>query len=132
MAIKIGVVSQKGGVGKSTLARMIACEYAEAGWEVKIADMDLKQSTSYDWQQDRLAKGTEPTSQSSSSQAFRGHSEPKISMTFSFLTAHRTQQSERLRSPRSVIWSLSQRGSPVMTWCRPSNLLTSLLEKGSP
>ncbi len=60
MALKIGVVSQKGGVGKSTLARMIACEYAAAGWEVKIADMDLKQSTSYEWQQDRLASGAEP------------------------------------------------------------------------
>ena len=60
MALKIGVVSQKGGVGKSTLARMIACEYAASGWEVKIADMDLKQSTSYEWQQGRLASGTQP------------------------------------------------------------------------
>ena len=37
MALKIGVVSQKGGVGKSTLCRLIACEYARNGWNVKIA-----------------------------------------------------------------------------------------------
>src|SRR5713226_8622033 len=38
MAIFLGMVSQKGGVGKSTLARLVAREYA-AGWNVKIADL---------------------------------------------------------------------------------------------
>jgi len=41
MALVIAVVSQKGGVGKSTCARLIAREYAQAGWNVKIADLDL-------------------------------------------------------------------------------------------
>lgn len=54
MAIFLGVVSQKGGVGKSTLARLIAREYANAGWNVKIADLDVAQGTSYNWQARRL------------------------------------------------------------------------------
>ena len=60
MALKIGIVSQKGGVGKSALCRLVAREYAAAGWEVKIADMDLKQSTSYNWNSRRLEREIEP------------------------------------------------------------------------
>jgi chromosome partitioning protein len=45
----IGVVSQKGGVGKSTLAREIARQFAFGKWRVKIADLDTKQTTSADW-----------------------------------------------------------------------------------
>ncbi len=60
MALTIGVVSQKGGVGKSTLARLIAREYALAGWSVKIADLDVSQGTSFNWQSRRLQSGLEP------------------------------------------------------------------------
>ena len=35
----ISLISQKGGVGKSTLARLLAVEIAKAGWRVKIADL---------------------------------------------------------------------------------------------
>ena len=49
MAALVGLVSQKGGVGKSTLARLVAREYAAAGWQVKIADLDISQGTSTDW-----------------------------------------------------------------------------------
>jgi chromosome partitioning protein len=45
----IACLSQKGGVGKSTLARLIARTYAGAGWRVKIADFNAKQKTSVDW-----------------------------------------------------------------------------------
>lgn len=55
MAVRIGVVSQKGGVGKSTIARLIAREYAANGWRVKIADMDVAQGTSTEWNARRLA-----------------------------------------------------------------------------
>lgn len=58
---KIGVVSQKGGVGKSTLARDIARQFAHEGWRVKIADLDLKQTTSVDWNVARQAAGVEPS-----------------------------------------------------------------------
>ncbi|MBA3922086.1 MAG: ParA family protein, partial [Nostocaceae cyanobacterium] len=53
MTLQIGVVSQKGGVGKSTIARLLAREYAAAGWDVKIADLDIAQATSTNWKQRR-------------------------------------------------------------------------------
>lgn len=58
--MRIGVLSQKGGVGKSTLTRALAVEYARNGWDVKIADMDLKQSTSTIWNRKRMDNSFEP------------------------------------------------------------------------
>jgi chromosome partitioning protein len=60
MAIIVGVVSQKGGVGKSTLARLIAREFAAQDWQVKIADLDISQATSFHWRSRRLQSGLEP------------------------------------------------------------------------
>lgn len=60
MALIIGVISQKGGVGKSTVARLIACQYATNEWNVKIADMDLSQGTSTSWNRRRMQNGFEP------------------------------------------------------------------------
>lgn len=61
MGYKIGVISQKGGVGKSTVARALATAYAKHDWNVKIADLDVSQSTAYQWQKRRLESGIEPT-----------------------------------------------------------------------
>lgn len=47
--IKIGVVAQKGGVGKSTIAAMIGKAYTEAQWKVLLADMDSSQSSLVEW-----------------------------------------------------------------------------------
>ena len=60
MTIFIAIPSQKGGVGKSTLARLVAREYANAGWSVKIADLDVSQGTSFNWQGRRLEAGIGP------------------------------------------------------------------------
>jgi len=60
MAIFIGILSQKGGVSKSTLARLLAREYANSGWKVKIADMDVSQGTSCEWARMRMASGIIP------------------------------------------------------------------------
>jgi chromosome partitioning protein len=60
MAVIIAFVSQKGGVSKSTLARLVAREYANAGWKVKIADLDVSQGTSFNWQGRRLQSAIEP------------------------------------------------------------------------
>lgn len=60
MALIIGVVSQKGGVGKSTIARLIASQYASNEWEVKIADMDLAQGTSTNWNRRRMQNKVVP------------------------------------------------------------------------
>jgi chromosome partitioning protein len=58
--IAIACLSQKGGVGKSTIARLIARTYAGGGWRVKIADFNVKQKTSVDWAALRMAQGVEP------------------------------------------------------------------------
>ena len=56
----ISLISQKGGVGKSTLARLMAVEFARAGWDVKIADLDRLQGTSTIWKARRDREGVEP------------------------------------------------------------------------
>lgn len=56
----IACLSQKGGVGKSTLARLIARTYAIASWRVKIADFNTKQKTSVDWAALRMSQHIEP------------------------------------------------------------------------
>lgn len=60
MTIIVGVVSQKGGVGKSTVARLVAREFAVNKWLVKIGDLDISQGTSFDWLSRRLERGVEP------------------------------------------------------------------------
>jgi chromosome partitioning protein len=57
----IAFVSQKGGVGKSTLARGLAREGAASGLRVKLADLDTQQSTSVFWQITRMDAGIQPT-----------------------------------------------------------------------
>jgi chromosome partitioning protein len=54
------MLSQKGGVGKSTLARLLACEFAGQDWNVKIADLDISQATSFQWRARRLQHKIEP------------------------------------------------------------------------
>ncbi|SOC90022.1 chromosome partitioning protein [Rhizobium sp. AN5] len=56
----IACLSQKGGVGKSTLAHLIARTYAVAGWSVMIADFNLTQLTSVKWSRTREKSGIEP------------------------------------------------------------------------
>lgn len=60
MAIKVAFLSQKGGVTKTTKARLLARAYAFAGWRVKICDFDLKQRTATEWAAKRLAGGQKP------------------------------------------------------------------------
>lgn len=60
MVTIIGLISQKGGVGKSTLARALAREAAAGGLRVKLADLDTQQGTSSNWHRRRLEAGVEP------------------------------------------------------------------------
>lgn len=60
MTVFIGVISQKGGVGKSTICRLIATLYASNGWNVKIADLDTKQGTCTEWKRIRDHAGIDP------------------------------------------------------------------------
>jgi chromosome partitioning protein len=56
----ISFVGQKGGTGKSTLARAFAVEAAKRDQGVLIADLDEAQRTSWDWSQRRAANGVQP------------------------------------------------------------------------
>jgi chromosome partitioning protein len=70
MSTIIAFVSQKGGVGKSTLSRALAVAAArperpkrgaaESALNVKIADLDIQQSTSVEWNKSRIQAGLEP------------------------------------------------------------------------
>jgi chromosome partitioning protein len=60
LATIIAFVSQKGGVGKSTLSRALAREASAGGLKTKIADLDTQQGTSIDWNRTRLNAKIEP------------------------------------------------------------------------
>jgi len=49
----IAVVSQKGGVGKSSISRTLAVEFTRAGWNTLLADVDSSQITSNRWAEKR-------------------------------------------------------------------------------
>jgi chromosome partitioning protein len=60
MPRRILFTSQKGGVGKSTLARSTAIAVAYAGRKVLLADFDVDQRTCMRWQAQRVARALEP------------------------------------------------------------------------
>jgi chromosome partitioning protein len=60
MSTIIACLSQKGGVGKSTIARLLARTFASAGWSVKICDFNVNQLTSTDWVAIRMVANIEP------------------------------------------------------------------------
>jgi len=57
MGYIVAFLSQKGGVGKSTLARALACEASKGGLSVKVADLDTQQGTISNWHRQREANG---------------------------------------------------------------------------
>ncbi|MEW6352357.1 MAG: ParA family protein [Thermodesulfobacteriota bacterium] len=58
MAI-VGIVGNKGGTGKSTLARAILTEATRSGLQARLVDLD-PQSTACDWARIRQRQGLEP------------------------------------------------------------------------
>ncbi len=61
MAVVVGLVSQKGGTGKSTLARALGAVVAHAGLKVRIADLDPQQHTVLEWERTRGHNRVAPT-----------------------------------------------------------------------
>jgi chromosome partitioning protein len=61
MTRRILFTSQKGGVGKSTLARSAAIALACSGRHVLLADFDVEQRTCLRWQAQRQARRLEPS-----------------------------------------------------------------------
>jgi chromosome partitioning protein len=60
MPIVVAFVSQKGGVGKSTLARAVASVAAHGGLRVMLADLDRQQQTLMQWHRARTADKASP------------------------------------------------------------------------
>ena len=60
MSFVIAFVSQKGGVGKSTLSRACAVELVKNNYTVKVADLDTQQGTTLDWHRLRLDNKVTP------------------------------------------------------------------------
>lgn len=61
MPIVVAFISQKGGVGKSTLARALAAVAAHARLKVVLADLDPRQHTLMHWQKSRRANKISPS-----------------------------------------------------------------------
>lgn len=59
MPIVVSFISQKGGVGKSTLARALAA-VASHVLHVRLADLDVKQATASEWHKARKANPADP------------------------------------------------------------------------
>ena len=70
--IVVAFISQKGGVGKSTLARALAREAVASGLQVKVGDLDTDQATIIDWHKVRTQRDIEPAI---SVELFRGVAE---------------------------------------------------------
>jgi len=60
MPVVVAFVSQKGGVGKSTLARGLATFAASANLKTKLADLDLQQKTASVWEHARSRHAVKP------------------------------------------------------------------------
>ncbi len=56
----ISFLNQKGGTGKTTLARAVAVEFVRNGWSVHVADMDTVQKTAFNWAGRREEAGIDP------------------------------------------------------------------------
>lgn len=57
MAYIIGILSTKGGVGKSSIARALAVAISSSGYRVRLCDLDIAQTTTVDWYRRRLQSG---------------------------------------------------------------------------
>ena len=57
---RIACLSQKGGVGKSSISRHLAASFAEAEWDTVLVDMDTRQNTSTGWAKRRQNHGFKP------------------------------------------------------------------------
>lgn len=63
LTVTIAFISQKGGVGKSVLARGTAKEASSNGLNALLADLDVGQLTSLKWSKKRAAAGIKPSIQ---------------------------------------------------------------------
>ena len=111
MAAVIAFISQKGGVGKSTLARALAAVCAQAGLEVVLADLDPRQQT--------LISGSHRVFRLSPLTMRPKPSSARKPAMCSFSTRQAASMTTRWRSHARRISSYSRRGLPSMIFIRP-------------
>ena len=56
----IAILSQKGGGGKSTLARALSVELTKQKFNTLLVDLDIQQKTSQEWAERRKSQGIKP------------------------------------------------------------------------
>ena len=56
----LSFLNQKGGVGKTTIARAVGVEFVKNNWDVHVADLDRSQKTFFEWAQLRKEDGKKP------------------------------------------------------------------------
>ena len=61
MLVIISLLNQKGGSGKSALARALAVEFGRNDWAVHVADLDRSQQTFFKWAERRADLGAKPS-----------------------------------------------------------------------
>jgi chromosome partitioning protein len=64
-------IGQKGGVGKSTLARVLAVAAARQEYKVLLSDFDLEQLSCLEWSATRLNNGIEPDIEARAFKSFK-------------------------------------------------------------
>ena len=104
----ISLISQKGGVGKSGIARLLAVEFVRAGWSVKIADLDTMQGTSTKWKARRDRAGMRLRSRSRSFSMSNGQCVKPNASISSLLTARPMPSRAAAAWPKLPISSLCQ------------------------
>src|SRR5829696_5837850 len=119
MGYIIGMISQKGGVGKSTLARMMAREFAEGGMSVKIADLDTQQQTCTYWAGRRAENGVTPEIQVQGFASVKSAIEDAARFDAYILDGKPNASEQHSRLPRYAIWSSSRLGRRSMI-CIPA------------
>jgi chromosome partitioning protein len=82
MVAVVACISQKGGVAKSALARLVAREYAVRGRKVMLADLDTYQSTATEWAARRRASQTAPIFPVQEFESVKRRSRPVPAMIF--------------------------------------------------
>lgn len=105
MGIKIAVVSQKGGTGKSTICRALGVTFAANGTDTLIADMDTSQSTTFEWQTDRVQhEGLPPVAvQTFGTAALALRASAKYDLTIFDGAPHATQATAELARAADLI-----------------------------
>ena len=116
--LTVSFVSQKGGVGKSTLARLFAVGAAHRGHRTLLADFDLEQLTCVEWNATRLNNAVEPDIDARAFKSLKKLHKSEEEIEYIVVDTRGLADSCRRKSPRTAT-SCSCRRAPRATICAP-------------